>query len=128
MPNCPGAGSGDWRDYNQKSSEELRDDNIASAMRWIEKKGFNFVRIGVPAQGKYFVNYKITERHIEDCQFHWFVPDGNYITENDRKILRAEYSQLYGSLKEIPINFNGKYNYCIVERKKLRKSRERNDA
>ena len=116
MGDCPGAGSGDHRDYDHRSLEEQRDDSIAEARRWITRRRFEVVKIDVPEEGEYFVNYEIKERHIGDCSFHWFVPDGNYVKESDRKILKAECEQLYGSTEMIPLNFNKKYRYYIVQK------------
>ena len=118
MGDCPGAGSGDWRDYEQRSLEEQRDDRIREARLWISRRRFEIVRIGTPQDGEHFVNYKIKE----DCGFHWFVPDGHYVKNSDRKILKAEYEQLYGSTKMIPLNFDGNYIYYVVKRKKVKEN------
>ncbi len=116
MGDCPGAGSGDWRDYDHRSIKEQKDDRIAEARKWIKNEGFEVKRIGVPEDGEYFVNYKITKRDIGDCSFYWFVPDGHYVKKNDRKILKAEYTPLYGT-DEMVTNFDKKYRYYIVNKR-----------
>lgn len=59
---------------------------------------------------------EITKKDIGDCMFHWFVPDGNYVEEPDRQILKAEYTQIFGSLEILPLNFDRRYRYYIVEK------------
>lgn len=110
MGDCPGAGSGDPRDYDRRSTEQIRDANIAKVHRWIKKKGFEKIEIGYLKKGDYFVNYPIDEKYIRDCQFYFFEKDS-------RKILKAEVALLYGTTKVVPLNFNAKYRYYIVKRK-----------
>ncbi len=109
MGHCPGAGSGDPRDYDHRSLEEQRSDRYRKAMNWIEKKGFKFVRKGTPEHGEYFVNYDTSR----DC-FH-FVPHGKYREKSERKILKAECTQIFGSTKMTPLNFNSNCDYFVVE-------------
>ena len=117
MGDCPGAGSGDWRDYEQRSLSEQRDARIEKIHAWIKRRKFEIVRIGIPKNGEYFVNYEIKDRDIGDCNFHWFIPDGAYVKDSDRKILKAEYEQIYGFNKTVPLNFNNKYRYYVVKKK-----------
>lgn len=115
MGDCPGAGSGDWRDYEQRSLEEQRSDRIAEARKWIKNQGFEVVKIDIPKDKEYFVNYKIDK----GCSYYWFVPDGHYIKEGDRRILQAEYVSLYGTSKMVA-NFDEKYRYYIVKSIKVK--------
>ncbi len=110
MGDCPGSGSGDPRDYDHRSLEEQKSARYRKAMNWIEKKGFKLVRKGTPEHGEYFVNYNASR----DC--FQFVPHGKY-GEAERKILKAEYEQLYGTIKMIPLNLNSNWVYFVVEKK-----------
>jgi len=102
----------DWNytgDYDDRTPDEIRSDNITKARKWIGKKGFEVVRVGTPQKGEYFVNYEIGE----DDQFYWFVTD-------HRKILQAEYTPLYG-MNEMVTNFDDKYRYYIVKHRRPKK-------
>ena len=105
MGDCPGAGSGDPRDYDHRSFEEQRADSIRKDRAWVSRNGWKFVRLGTPQDGEFFVDYRI-------------ITEGNhyYFTSEERKVLKAEYTQLYGSTEMVPLNFDGKYRYYIVEK------------
>ena len=116
MPDCPGAGSGDPRDYEHRSLEEQRSDRIAKVKEWIRKQGVEVERLGVPKDGEYFINYPI-EGRIGDCSFYWFVPDGNFVKESERRILQAEYTPIFGIIDEFVTNFDKRYRYYVVKHK-----------
>lgn len=98
----------------QYENEQERKVRYRKAIKWINDKGFEVDRVGIPERGEYFVNYKIEE----DCSYYWFVPDVYYVKKSERKILKAEYAQVFGTLEMIPMNFDGKYEYFVVKKTK----------
>ncbi len=98
MGDCSGAGSGDWRDYEQRSSKQIEDDEYREFKNWVSRKRFIIEAWRIPVEGEYFVSDKDSR--------------------SDRKILKAECEQLYGSTKMVPLNFNEKYKYYIVKKRK----------
>ena len=96
MGDCPGAGSGDWRDYEQRSSKQIEDDEYKDFKRWVSRKRFEIVKWRVPVEGEYFV------------------PDDEV---REREILKAECCLLYGTTKMVPLNFDDNRKYYVVKKK-----------
>ena len=98
----------DTRVDDIRTRAEKKSDNLAKAERWIKKQGFEVIRIGTPKDREYFINYQIEK----DCQYTFFILKG-------RAILQAEYIPVFGTNEMVP-NFDEKYRYHVVKRKKER--------
>ena len=97
MGDCPGAGSGDWHDYEQRLQHEIERDEYHAFGRWTSKKGFKIDRWDYPKKGELF------------C------PNDSPMYD-ERKILIAETKQLFGTNEEIPMNFEER-KYYILKKK-----------
>lgn len=98
MPDCPGAGSGDWRDYDQGDSVDCsKQDKYQGFKRWAKNRGFQIKVWGFPSEGDYFV------------------PDDEAPAAK-REISQATYSQLYGTTEMIPANFDAYKKYYVLEK------------
>lgn len=92
------------RERDHRSMDEIREDNITKAIKWIKERDFEVIRVGTPKDREFFVNYEIKE----DCWYYFFMTE-------DRKILQAEYTQLYGA-DEMVTNFDERYRYYVVKK------------
>jgi hypothetical protein len=95
----------DWNfngTYNGQTDDQLRNNLIRKAREWIQEQGYKVLDIGIPKDGQYFVNYPIRDDG-------WL---SNFF-DSPRKVLRAEYTQLYGTTV-IETNFNKNCRYYIV--------------